>query len=251
MQFLIVAAKIAKKRSIAAVLSQKIEKHLLLSNLRGSDCNRRISAAARGGSDLYVVFSIGRIAEVGEICTALRAVHDVILPNVFKRYGIVRNLYVRPLAALNVIRRNTHVKVFTPQRCRGGRDGKHRSPRRFVLRARARFDHGNVFRGAFADVNIISRARSDSQIQSDGKFHRHAHRYDICREGKAALQAFRRHGIGIIRPTALRPHGITRLHIPAFQNEVVHARTVPEGHVVVFAALFYGCRGREAIRAPS
>lgn len=27
-------------------------------------------AAARGGSDLYVVFGIGRIAEVGEICTA-------------------------------------------------------------------------------------------------------------------------------------------------------------------------------------
>ena len=42
MQFLIVSAKIAKKRSITAVLSQKIEKHLLLSNHWGSDCNRCI-----------------------------------------------------------------------------------------------------------------------------------------------------------------------------------------------------------------
>ena len=43
MQFLIASAKIAKKRSIAAVLSQKTEKHLLLSNHRGSDCNRCIN----------------------------------------------------------------------------------------------------------------------------------------------------------------------------------------------------------------
>lgn len=53
MQFLIVAAKIAKKRSIAAVLSQKIEKHLLLSNLRGSDCNRCITWCGRQDLNLH------------------------------------------------------------------------------------------------------------------------------------------------------------------------------------------------------
>lgn len=121
-------------------------------------------AAARNRGYRHVVFRIGIVAEISLIRCALRTVHDMVLPYVFQSNGIICDGYFRLPAALHIIRRNAHIKVFIAKRCRCGRNGKYRAARRLVTVPRRRLDDGNVLRGAFADINVIARARAVCKI---------------------------------------------------------------------------------------